>query len=97
MWIKICGIRDVETAMAVAACRPDAIGLNFHDASPRVVTTSVAAEIVGRLPAGVEPVGLFVNRTADQIVATCANVDCGRSNYMATNRPTSWRRCHSTG
>jgi phosphoribosylanthranilate isomerase len=67
MWIKICGIRDVETALAVAACKPDAIGLNFYAGSPRVVTPTTAAEIVARLPAGIEPVGVFVNHSVEQI------------------------------
>lgn len=67
MWIKICGIRDVQTALDVAACGVQAIGLNFYEQSPRAVAPDVAAEIVARLPAGVEPVGLFVNHSPSQI------------------------------
>lgn len=67
MWVKICGIKDVATADAVAALRPDAIGLNFYQSSPRSVTLPVAGEIVLRLPAGVEPIGLFVNHTLSQL------------------------------
>jgi len=74
MWIKICGIRDVETALAVAQCGATAIGLNFYARSPRCVDPQVAAEIVRQLPASVEPVGLFVNHTVDEIVATCEEV-----------------------
>ena len=71
MWIKICGIRDVETALAVAALEPQAIGLNFFDRSPRQVSPEVAAEIVTRLPKSVEPVGVFVNHSVDQIDEIC--------------------------
>lgn len=67
MWIKICGIRDVAGAQQVAACGVDAIGLNFFSASPRCVDLDHAAEIVGCLPAGVEPVGLFVNHPVETI------------------------------
>lgn len=67
MWIKICGIRDLETAQAVAACGVQAIGLNFFDRSPRVVSPDVAADIVSRIPAEVEPVGLFVNHSVEHI------------------------------
>lgn len=67
MWIKICGIRDVETATAVASLGVDAIGLNFFDRSPRVVQPDVAARIVSGLPSGVEPVGVFVNHTAREV------------------------------
>lgn len=67
MWAKICGIRDVSTANAVAALRPDAIGLNFFAKSPRVVAVEEAAAIVRAIPAGIEPVGVFVNHAVDEI------------------------------
>ena len=75
MWTKICGIRDVATAVAVAQLRPQAIGLNFFDRSVRVVKPDVAAEIVRQLPPDVEPVGLFVNHTVEQIRGICLH--CG--------------------
>lgn len=74
-WTKICGLRDVETALAVAACGPQAIGLNFYDRSPRQVSPRVALEIVSRLPAGVEPVGVFVNHSLEEIKSISG--DCG--------------------
>lgn len=77
MWIKICGIRDVETALAVTACGPDAIGLNFYAKSPRVVTQALATEIVVRLPKAVEAVGLFVNHSLDEIHTICQRCDLG--------------------
>ncbi len=77
MWIKICGIRDVETARAVAGMNVDAIGLNFFDKSPRHVDERTAAQIVEALPAEVTPVGVFVNHSAEQIRRTCQS--CGIS------------------
>ena len=71
MWIKICGIRDLETAHGVAALRPDAIGLNFFHRSPRAVTVEVARQIVGQLPPEVTPIGLFVDHSADEIDGIC--------------------------
>ncbi len=75
MWIKICGIRDVETARAVASLGADAIGLNFFAGSPRHIDEQTAAQIVEVLPADVTPVGVFVNHTAAQIRQTCRS--CG--------------------
>lgn len=74
MWVKICGIRDLPTAAAVAALGPDAIGLNFYAKSPRAVHVEVAAEIVRNLPETVEPVGVFVNHTVDEIFTICDRV-----------------------
>jgi phosphoribosylanthranilate isomerase len=71
IWTKICGIRDVETALAVAACGPQGIGLNFYDQSPRVVSSDVAKAIVSQLPPAVEPVGVFVNHSVEEITAIC--------------------------
>lgn len=71
MWIKICGIRDVDTARAVAELRPDAIGLNFFQRSSRSVSVEVAAEIVRSLPAGIEPIGLFVDHNLATIRSIC--------------------------
>ncbi len=74
MWIKICGIKDLDTAQRIAELRPDAIGLNFYPQTPRQVDVAVAAKIAAALPAGVEPVGLFVNHAAEdvgEIAKTC--------------------------
>ncbi len=71
MWIKICGIRDLTTALDVAELAPNAIGLNFYHKTPRCVSIDTAARIVHHLPEAVDPVGLFVNHSIDQITATC--------------------------
>ena len=68
MWIKICGIRDVETASWVAAFEPDAIGLNFYAQSARVVSRDVATEICRIVPDSIEKVGVFVNHSTAEIV-----------------------------
>jgi phosphoribosylanthranilate isomerase len=75
MWIKICGIRDVETAQTVAQAGADAIGLNFYAQSSRVIAPELAAEIVAALDGAAEPVGVFVNHSAAEIRAICRQ--CG--------------------
>jgi phosphoribosylanthranilate isomerase len=59
--IKICGIKDVDAALAAAKAGADAVGFVFHPASPRFIEPSVAWEIVGALPPFVSTVGLFVD------------------------------------
>ena len=73
MWIKICGIRDVETASRVAELGVDAIGLNFYHASPRVVSVDVAMRISKTLPAAVARVGVFVNHSISDVEAIASN------------------------
>lgn len=68
MWIKICGIRDEETAARIVTLQPDAIGLNFFATSPRCVDVDTASHIAASLPESVEAVGLFVNHSLDEVV-----------------------------
>lgn len=70
MWIKVCGLRDLATAAAVAELQVDAIGLNFYAPSPRYVSKDIATEIVRRLPASVDGVGLFVNHALNDVLET---------------------------
>ncbi|HSG70142.1 MAG TPA: phosphoribosylanthranilate isomerase [Planctomycetaceae bacterium] len=67
LWTKICGIRDVETALLASRSGADAIGLNFYAPSPRSISVKTAAGIVKNLPASTRGVGLFVNHSVDEI------------------------------
>jgi phosphoribosylanthranilate isomerase len=65
--VKICGLTreaDVDAAVDAGA---DAVGFVFYVASPRHVDLARAAELAGRLPPFVTPVGLFVNAAADEV------------------------------
>ena len=67
MWVKVCGFTSVENALEASECGIAAIGLNFFARSKRYVSPETAKAIVDALPATVEPVGLFVNHSIDQI------------------------------
>jgi phosphoribosylanthranilate isomerase len=66
--IKICGVRDVSTALAAAHAGADAVGLVFVEGSPRQVSDEEAGRIVAALPAFVEPVGLFVDAPLERVL-----------------------------
>ena len=65
--VKVCGLTTVQDALECAKAGADWIGLNFHPASPRFVDIAVAAEIVEALPSHVQAVGLFVDRSVDEV------------------------------
>jgi phosphoribosylanthranilate isomerase len=67
MWIKICGIRDVDTARQLVKLGADAIGLNFYAPSPRSVAVKPAAEIAECVRGQLLPIGLFVNHSLVEI------------------------------
>lgn len=64
--IKICGVRDFDTAQCAIDAGADALGFVFHPQSPRFIDPPEAWEIVRRLPPFVASVGLTVNLTFDE-------------------------------
>lgn len=75
MWIKICGVRDVDTAREIAKLGADAIGLNFYPPSPRCVTVSQAVAIAHSIRQQATAVGLFVNHSIKDIREICRNCE----------------------
>lgn len=65
--VKICGITSATDAQLAAGLGADAVGLIFHQPSSRAVSPGTIREIVGKLPAFVTVVGLFVDPSEKQV------------------------------
>ena len=63
--IKICGITNIEDAVAAVDAGADALGLNFYKKSPRCVSLDVAKQIAAATD--IVRVGVFVNQLADEM------------------------------
>jgi phosphoribosylanthranilate isomerase len=70
--VKICGIKTVDDAMAAMEAGADLIGFNFYPKSPRYIDVGICRDImfVMRRYGHVKYVGVFVNSSAEEILAT---------------------------
>jgi len=67
--VKICGITNLDDALAAIECGAAALGFVFAP-SPRQVTTSAVKDIVGQLPPFIFKVGVFVNSELAEVQET---------------------------
>jgi len=75
MKIKICGITNLQDALAAVDYGTDALGFVFYPNSPRYVTIDEAREITAQLPPFVMTVGVFVNEKPEKIREVMASAN----------------------
>jgi len=83
MWVKICGITNLEDAQCAIEAGADALGFVFYPASSRYISPENALKIVQQLPLHVKKIGLFVNATPHEINLTCkkALMECAQLHF----------------
>jgi len=71
--VKICGITNIDDAMAAVEFGADALGFVFFQGSPRYISPDDAAGIIRKLPSFAMTIGVFVNEKPSQIEKTIAS------------------------
>ena len=72
MHIKICGLTNLEDALAAIDAGADYLGFNFYPKSPRYLTPETCASIVQALWSthyDIRAVGIFVNEPSERVAA----------------------------
>jgi phosphoribosylanthranilate isomerase len=62
IWIKICGITNLEDAKIAIDAGADALGFVFYERSPRKIDPGTAGRIAEDLPITIERFGVFKYR-----------------------------------
>jgi len=65
--VKICGITNLEDALAAIDMGADLLGFNFYPESKRFIPVEKALDIINKMPTFVDTVGVFVNAEVDHI------------------------------
>ncbi len=75
--VKICGITNLEDALASLFSGAEAIGFVFYDKSPRYIRPQQAKNISRILPQKIKRVGVFVNAEVAKVkrIAKLCNLD----------------------
>ncbi|MDQ0689257.1 phosphoribosylanthranilate isomerase [Arthrobacter sp. W4I7] len=68
MFVKVCGLSTAESVREAVEAGADAVGFVLT-ASPRAVSPSQASSLLGAVPAGVSPIGVFRHELVADAVA----------------------------
>lgn len=85
--VKICGLTDVDEALACVESGAKAIGCVFYPPSPRHLTDEKARDICRHLPSGTCTVGVFVNESHGSIMSKVER--CGLKAVQLHGRETA--------
>ena len=65
MWVKICGITNMDDALTAVEAGADALGFILVPSSPRAVSRKRVSEIMAVLPPTITTVGVVANEDPD--------------------------------
>ena len=85
--VKICGITNLDDALAAVDAGADALGFNFYPRSPRYISPANAREIIDRLPASILKVGVFVDEELQSLLRIASEAHLKRVQLHGNESP----------
>lgn len=67
MFVKICGLTNLEDTLAAVECGARAVGFNFVPSSPRYIAPEALAQWIRHVPSGVWKTGVFMDEAPARI------------------------------
>jgi phosphoribosylanthranilate isomerase len=71
MFVKICGLTNLEDTLAAADAGAKAVGFNFVPTSPRFIEEARLAEWIRKVPDGIWKVGVFADQAPEAVADIC--------------------------
>lgn len=87
VFVKICGITNLDDALFCAERGADALGFNFYTRSDRYIRPDEARKIVERLPEHVTKVGVFVNSRRERVEKVLGEVKLSALQFHGSEHP----------
>jgi len=85
--VKICGLTNVEDALAAVEAGADLLGFVLWEKSPRYVAIETAREIARQLPPATQRVGVFVDARVEQVLFSLRICDFGALQFHGQESP----------
>jgi phosphoribosylanthranilate isomerase len=91
--VKVCGITNLDDALAAVDGGAAALGFNFYPQSPRYVAPARAAEIVQRVGSAICSVGVFADAAREHVARIVTEVGITAVQFHGNETPdacTGW-------
>ncbi len=88
--LKVCGMREADNILDVAALHPHYMGFIFYPKSPRYVSQEFI--IPKNIPNDIKRVGVFVNASTDEMMTQVARL---KLNYLQLHGTESVAQCEA--
>lgn len=95
--IKVCGMRDPENILGVAAALPDFLGFIFYPKSARFVGEEFSAEQLKAVPETIQKVGVFVNELPEKVIEVCKRLNFQVAQLHGSESPDYCRQIKASG